>query len=307
MNGVSGGAGSATGGLSGAAVAGPVLVADAPLAHLLWGPAAAAATAGAAATPPLAVLLHGVGGGRQGWEHTGGVLAGLGFRVLAADQPGYGLSSSIDPFDMAGLAAAVRRLVVWAGGGSEEASAFIVGHSMGGMVAQELAARWPQQVRALALAATSPAFGSAEGAWQAGFLRSRFAPLDAGLGMAGLAAQLTPAMAGRDATAERVARAQALMAGVPEATYRSALAALVRFDRREALARIAVPTLVVTGEDDRTAAPEVARRMAARIAGAELALLPGTGHLLMLEQPEAFDRVLADFAQRRVLGRAVAV
>ena len=79
------------------------------------------------------------------------------------------------------------------------------------------------------------------------------------------------------------------------------VAALVRFDRREALARIAVPTLVVTGEDDRTAAPEVARRMAARIAGAEVAIVPATGHLLMLEQPEAFDRVLLDFVTRRVL------
>lgn len=289
------------------AVAGPVLVTDAPLAHLLWGPAVAndagTTSAAAATTPPLAVLLHGVGGGRSAWMHTGPMLAALGFRVLAADQPGYGLSKAIDPYDMAGMADAVRRLVVWAGG-SEEASAFIVGHSMGGMVAQELAARWPQHVRALVLAATSPAFGAAGGAWQAEFLRSRFAPLDAGLGMAGLAAQLTPSMAGRGAVPERVAEAQALMAGVPEPTYRSALAALVRFDRREALARIAVPTLVVTGEDDRTAAPEVAKRMAARIAGAELVIVPATGHLLMLEQPEPFDRVLADFVQRRGLAGA---
>jgi len=277
------------------AAAQPVLVADAPLAHLAWGPVAGAGAA--TAGPPLAVLLHGVGGGRQGFPSSGAALAGLGFRVLAADQPGYGLSGLIDPYDMAGMADAVRRLIVWAAG--EQGAALIVGHSMGGMVAQELAARAPQHVSALVLAATSPAFGSPDGTWQAEFLSSRFAPLDAGLGMAGLAAQLVPAMAGREARRERLAEAQALMAGVPEATYRRALAALVRFDRREALARIAVPTLVVTGEDDRTAAPEVARRMAARIAGAELAIVPATGHLLMLEQPEAFDRVLLDFVARR--------
>ena len=74
----------------------------------------------------------------------------------------------------------------------------------------------------------------------------------------------------------------------------------MKFDRREALAHIAVPTLVVTGEDDRTAAPEVARRMAARIAAAELAIVPATGHLLMLEQPERFDAVLLEFVGRRV-------
>jgi pimeloyl-ACP methyl ester carboxylesterase len=278
----------------------PRLVTEAPLAHLEWLPGA-----GAAATsrpgPPLAVLLHGVGGGRQGFPDTAAALAGLGLRVLAADQPGYGLSAAIDPYDLAGMADAVRRLVVWAAG--DDGEALIVGHSMGGMVAQEVAARTPRHVRALVLAATSPAFGSPDGAWQAEFLRSRFAPLDAGLGMPGLAARLVPAMAGRGARPERLAEAERLMAGVPEATYRRALAALVRFDRREALARIAVPTLVVTGEDDRTAAPEVARRMAARIAGAELAIVPATGHLLMLEQPEAFDPVLLDFVARRVLTR----
>jgi len=273
------------------------LVVDAPLAHLEWRP-----TTPGNASLPLAVLLHGVGGGRQGWAHTGAALAAQGWRVLAADQPGYGHSAAIEPHDMAGMAEAVRRLIVWAGEGGrhgEGGAALVVGHSMGGMVAQELVARAPQHVHSLVLAATSPAFGSADGAWQAEFLRSRFAPLDAGLGMPGLAEQLVAAMAGREARAERLAEAQALMAAVPEATYRRALAALVQFDRREALARIAVPTLVVTGEDDRTAAPEVARRMAARIPGAELAIVPATGHLLMLEQPEAFDRVLLDFVARR--------
>ena len=275
----------------------PRLVTDAPLAHLEWRPAGA--TGDAATDAPLAVLLHGVGGGRQGFASTGAALAGLGFRVLAADQPGYGLSAVIDPYDLAGMADAVRRLITWAAG--DHGAALVVGHSMGGMVAQELAARAPEHVRALVLAATSPAFGAPGGAWQAEFLRSRFAPLDAGLGMPALAAQLVAAMAGRGAKPERLAEAERLMAGVPEATYRLALAALVRFDRREALARIAVPTLVVTGEDDRTAAPEVARRMAARIAGAEVVIVPATGHLLMLEQPVAFDPVLLDFVARRVL------
>jgi pimeloyl-ACP methyl ester carboxylesterase len=197
------------------------------------------------------------------------------------------------------MADAVERLIVWAG----DEPVILVGHSMGGMVAQELAARAPQRVAALVLAATSSAFGPQDGAWQQAFLRARCEPLDAGLGMAGLAAQLVPTMAGRDAPPERIAAAAALMAGVPEATYRRVLAALLAFDRRDALARIAVPTLVVTGEDDRTAPPEVARRMAARIAGAECVILPRTGHLLMLEQPAAFDAALIAFLQRRCLVR----
>jgi 3-oxoadipate enol-lactonase len=263
------------------------LVTGAPLAHLAWGPNDAAA--------PLVVLLHGVGGGREGWHSTGTALAAAGWRVLAADQPGYGLSASISPYNLAGMTRAVQDLIAWAGA----ASALVVGHSMGGMVAQELHAIAPACIKGLVLAATSPAFGSQDGAWQQQFLQSRFAPLDAGAGMAGLAAQLVPSMLGSAATPAAGQTAQAVMAGVPEATYRAAVLALLPFDRRAALPSIQVPVLVIAGDEDRTASADVARRMAARIGGAELVVMPGTGHLLMLEQPQAFDAALLEFVKRR--------
>lgn len=260
------------------------LVTGAPLAHLRWGEAG-----------PLALLLHGIGGGRQAWGHggagTGATLAAAGFQVVAIDFPGYGLSPAPAEWSIAALADPVGRLI----GHLDAGPAVVIGHSLGGMVAQELVARSPTMVRALVLAGTSPAFGRADGAWQQDFLRSRFAPLDAGQGMAGLAAQLVPAMVGPAATPERIAAAQALMAGVPEATYRAVLQALVHFDRREALPRIGVPTLVITGEHDRTAPPPVARRMAEHIPGARVEILAGAGHLLNLEQPDAFDAAVLHF------------
>ncbi|MFZ2653173.1 MAG: alpha/beta fold hydrolase, partial [Burkholderiaceae bacterium] len=94
--------------------------------------------------------------------------------------------------------------------------------------------------------------------------------------------------------------AQTLMAGVPEATYRRALAALVAFDRREALARISVPTLVLTGAHDTLAPPGIAQRMAARIANSQNVVLSGAGHLPNLETPEAFNRSLLEFLQRHL-------
>jgi pimeloyl-ACP methyl ester carboxylesterase len=271
-----------------------VLVRAAPLAHLRYGPVDATSP-----QRPLAVLLHGIGGGREGWASTGPALAAACFTVLAVDLPGYGHSAPLAEPSIDAFAAAVQRLIETTDA-SGQGAALVVGHSLGGMVAQALAATAPQCVAALVLAGTSPAFGSSDGAWQQEFLAARLAPLDAGLGMPGLAARLVPAMAGRDATPERLAAAQALMAGVPEATYRAVLPALVRFDRRAALPAIGVPTLVLAGEDDRTAPPAVAQRMAARIAHAECRVLPRTGHLLMLENPAAFDAALIDFVQRRV-------
>ena len=271
------------------------LVTDAPLAHLRWAPAA-----GMSARPPV-LLLHGIGGGRQAWgdagSATGAALAVAGHLTLAVDFPGYGLSPTIEPFDLAGLARSVITLIDQLGAGP----AVLVGHSMGGMVAQELAALAPDRLAGLVLASTSPAFGKPGGDWQRDFLQSRFAPLDAGLGMAGLAAQLVPAMVAPGfaapgfvaGTASPVlAAAQAMLAGVPEATYRLAVTALVSFDRRAHLPAIAVPTLVITGEHDRTAPPEVSRRMAERIPGATCTIVPGAGHLLNLEQPQAFNAAL---------------
>ena len=267
------------------------LITDAPLAHERF-------EAPGGARGPLVVLLHGIGGGRLAWRSTGEAMARAGYVALAVDQPGYGLSPPLEPFTLAGVAERVRALVEWSGEKSSGGKrAVIVGHSMGGMVAQELVAAAPACVRALVLAATSPAFGPPGGDWQQQFLQSRFAPLDAGRGMAGLAAELVPAMVGSAASAADVDAARELMASVPEATYRAALSALVRFDRRDALPRIAVPTLVITGEEDRTASPEVARKMAARIAGAKLVVLPSTGHLAMLENAAAFDAALLAFLE----------
>ena len=263
-----------------------VLVTDAPLAHLRWSPAPGAPT-----RPPV-LLMHGIGGGREAWgdagSATGAALAEAGFSALALDFPGYGLSAPIDPFDLAGLARSVIALIDALGAGA----AVLVGHSMGGMVAQEVAALAPGRVAGLVLASTSPAFGKPGGDWQRGFLQSRFAPLDAGLGMAGLAAQLVPAMVAPGTAPAVIAAAQALMAGVPEATYRSAVSALIAFDRRADLPAIRVPTLVITGEHDATAPPEVSRRMAERIPGAVCTIVPGAGHLLNLEQPQAFNAAL---------------
>ena len=266
----------------------PVLVRDAPLAHLRWD----------APGPPV-VLLHGVGGSRESWgdaiSGTGRAVAQSGFTAIAADLPGYGDSPTIEPYGMAGVARVVRQLLDWLGAGTVA----LVGHSMGGMAAQELMADSPRGIAALALIGTSPAFGRRDGGWQREFLAQRLAPLDAGKGMASLAPGLVKGMASVNAPHDAVARAALLMAAVPEATYRGALAAISGFDRREALADLRVPVLCLAGADDRNAPPAVMQQMASRIADAEFRELPGVGHLAHMEAPQAVNAALLDFLQRR--------
>lgn len=273
-----------------ASTAPAVQVEDAPLAHLRWGPADASASV---------VLVHGIGGGREAWgdalSGTGRALAALGYGAVAVDLPGYGASAAPASSDIAALAAGLAALIAWLP--SERIA--LVGHSLGGMVAQELMVQPQPRIRALVLCATSPAFGKPGGAWQAEFIAQRLAPLDAGRGMSSLAPGLALGMASPTAPHDAVARAALLMSAVPEATYRSALQALLGFDRRDELAALRVPLLCLAGSADRTAPPLMMQRMAEQVPGAEFRSMADVGHLANLEAPDDFNAAVTDFLLRR--------
>jgi 3-oxoadipate enol-lactonase len=241
------------------------------------------------------LLLHGIGGNHTLWGAGGSgtvqALAQAGYRVLALDLPGYGQSAAMGAPSMGSLVAAVDAVVTQCATSPLNSRVVLLGHSMGGMVAQELVALHPQAVQGLVLACTSALFGKADGAWQARFVAERLAPLDAGLGMAGMAAQLVPGLVAPTASDAVRAVAAGVMAQVPEATYRAALQAI-------ALAHISMPTLLLAGEHDRTAPPDVMQRMATRMAGAHYTCLAQAGHIANLEQPAAFNAAVLAFLQQ---------
>ena len=242
------------------------------------------------------LLLHGIGGGRSIWSDaasgTASALAGAGFRAIAVDFPGYGDSAG-EP-TQGGMVQGVLDVIGQVGA----ERTVLLGHSMGGMVAQAVVARAPQRVQGLVLTCTSAAFGKADGAWQAEFVAQRLAPLDAGLGMRGMAEKLVPGMVSSAAPAAALSSSIDVMARVPEASYRVALAAIAGFDGRAALAQIAVPTLLLAAQHDRTAPPEVMQRMAARIVGSEYVCLANAGHIANVEAPAAFNAAVLDFLRR---------
>jgi 3-oxoadipate enol-lactonase len=240
---------------------------------------------------PVVLMLHGIGGGHLAFAPQVETLASSGYRAVAWDMPGYGHSAPVEPYNFKGLAERCVALIESLACGTVT----LVGHSMGGMVAQEVVARRPELVDKLMLCGTSPSFGKPDGDWQREFIAERTAPLDAGKTMAELAGVLVPQMVGPGSLPEGVHLATHCMARVNPSTYRRALEALVTFDRRASLGAIRVPTLLLAGEYDRNAPPAVMKKMAQAIPGSSYLELAGIGHLQNLEAPDDFDAALLNF------------
>jgi 3-oxoadipate enol-lactonase len=240
---------------------------------------------------PTVLMLHGVDGGHLAFAPQVETLASSGFRAVAWNMPGYGRSAPIEPYTFKGLAASCIALIE----GLRCGEATLVGHGMGGMVAQEVVARRPELVSKLVLCGTAPSFRETEADWQRDYIDSRMAPLDAGQGMAQLAQMLVPQWIGPGALPEGVQLAQHCMAQVNPSTYRRALQALPTFDRRADLPRIHVPTLLLAGEHDRSTPPAVMQAMARQIRGSTYLEMRGIGHLQNLEAPDEFDAAVLNF------------
>ena len=241
------------------------------------------------------LFLHGIGGGAYAFtpqlEHFG-----REYRAIAWDMPGYAHSVPLPLVTMEALAAALAGFIKALGLDRP----VLVGHSIGGMVVQRLLAEAPHAARAVVLAQTSAVFGSRDPAWAEAFLSARLGPLDAGKSMADIAPGAIHEIAGRDPDPAGLALAIECMAAVPDSTYRDMVGAMPGFDQRDALGRIAVPTLVVAGSVDKNAPPQGMERMAAKIPGAKYVVLEGVGHLAHVERPAEFNAAIDAFLRETV-------
>ncbi|MCP5366962.1 MAG: alpha/beta fold hydrolase [Hyphomicrobiales bacterium] len=248
------------------------------------------------------VFIHGIGGGAACWTRQVDAFGRL-CRAMAWNMPGYGGTALLPETTFAAVADRLAALLDARG----IDRAHLVGHSLGGMVAQEFCARHGERLHTVTLCATSSAFGKSDGDFQRAFLADRLGPLDAGRTMADMAADLVPGLLGDDPDPAGTALALDCMARVPADTYRAMMRCLVTFDRRQALAAIPVPALVLAGGRDTTAPASMMERMAVRIPAADYVCLDGAGHMVNMERPGPFNAALAAFLGRHGLDAAGAV
>jgi len=167
----------------------------------------------------------------------------------------------------------------------------LAGLSMGGYIAFEVARQAPGRVAKLALLDTGPGPEVPERTAQRQPLIE--------LARQGRFGEVTedqfPWLVHRerhgDAALKAAVRAMNEETG-PEAYIRQQQAIMTRPDSRPGLKAIACPTLVLVGEDDRLTPPDLSQEMATAIPGARLVVVPGSGHLSTMEQPQAVNRAL---------------
>jgi 3-oxoadipate enol-lactonase len=175
--------------------------------------------------------------------------------------------------------------------------AHLIGHSMGGMVAQQAIATNENRFKTATLSATSPAFGKPDGEFQKNFIKARLKPIEDGLSMEDLAKKQVPNMVGYKPDPRGLDLAYTSMSKVSPEAFTASMHCLVEFDRRDNLSLIKIPTLLVSGEKDTNAPAPMMEKMASKIPGSTYVCMTGTGHLSNMERPKEFDLVLKKFIQ----------
>jgi pimeloyl-ACP methyl ester carboxylesterase len=240
------------------------------------------------------VFLHGLGASMYAWRRNLAAVAAAGFRVIAFDNRGFGLSDKPPaPYDNAAYA----RLAIALMDSLRLTDAVLVGHSMGGAIAAQVAIEYPARVRGLVLV------GSAGlGAREPLLFRVARWPV---LGPAALA------LRGRGFTARLLrstyfdpgkvteADVDQYYAPVAQPEYGRALRGVLQQFRFAALEgrldRIAAPTLVLWGEEDRWVPMGLGRALAAGITRSAFVSVPHAGHSVQEEAPDEVNHLVIRF------------
>ncbi len=233
------------------------------------------------------VFVHGYLGGSPQWAAQAEVFS-RHFKVITPDLPGFGLNNEQEPPQtIGGFAAYVLDELERIGIDSFH----LVGHSMGGMIVQEMIAMAPERIDRLVLYGTGPV----------GLMPGRFETIDEsrrrlsedGVEETGRRIAATWFLQGEQAVRYPVCADLAVMASLRAA--QAGLTAMEAWSGVSALSRISTPTLVLWGDGDRAYQWSQPQQLWQQIAGARLAVIPGCSHAVHLEKPDLFNAVLADF------------
>lgn len=238
--------------------------------------------------PPI-VFVHGLGGTSNVW-HAQRVVLSRYFRIIVFDLPGSGRSDkskrsySIEGWadDLAGL---MDHLQI--------EQAVVVGHSMGTVIVQKFAAKYPQRTKAIVLAGALVELGPP--GKEAFTKRAETVEKEGMIGVADavLGGALSPRT--REGNPALTGMVREMLLANDAHCYAGHCRALINGSAKADQARIGCPTLLIVGDQDPVTPLPLQRQIASAIANCRIRIVPNTAHLTMLETSEAFNAALLEF------------
>jgi len=231
---------------------------------------------------PVLVLLHGSGGDSSVWEKQ---IDGFGreITVLAPDLPGHGQSDGP-------LCTTVKDYAAWLNNFVQQLQInrfFLAGHSLGGAIVQEYARSFSQKVQGLILDGSGTQFMVA-----ADYLETVKSNFPAAVHAS---CQAAYAVGNISSLYEK---GYGMLSQNGKDTLYSDLAACSAFDSTTWVSSIAAPALLVCGSDDKITPPESSKPLARLISGAQLKIVAGAGHMVMMEAAAEFNEAIKTFIMR---------
>ncbi len=161
---------------------------------------------------------------------------------------------------------------------------FLMGHSMGGAIVQQMAITSPSLMKGIILAGTGPRLIVAP-AFLEGLLHNFEQTIDAIMGYA-----YAPA-----ADSRFITEGAALMREAGPTLVHGDFLACNRFDLRDCISRISLPTLILCGEKDQLTPPSLSRKLSGAIQGSRCEIIPLAGHMVMIENHQVFNKNVLEF------------
>lgn len=246
----------------------------------------------------LLVFMHGIGGNRSNWTEQVALFS-KDFHTVAWDARGYGDSDDYDgALDFSDFSRDLVRLLDHFG----VDQAHICGLSMGGRIAQDFYALFPERVKTLTLVATFSGFDNFSLQEKQQFIDLRKKPLLEGKEPKDIAPIVAKTLIGPHSGPEKYQRLVRSMEALHKDSYIKTVEATTMYDRSLNLKNIAVPTKLIYGENDSLTGPTLGEEMAAQIPDADYTLIPRSGHLINMEEPELFNACLEEFLARHRSG-----
>jgi len=226
------------------------------------------------------ILIHGAGGSYLYWPPEIRHMPGAG--ILAIDLPGHGESAGEGMESIEAYAHALRGFMDFL----EIDHAVLAGHSMGSAIVQRMSLDYPDRVRALILIGAGAKLRVHPQLIESCSSEETYPEA---------VSQILEWSFSQQADQKLVRLAGERMKEISPTVLTADFEACNTFDNREQVGDIKQPTLIICGEDDQMTPVRFSQYLVENIRGSRLEVIPGAGHMVMLEKPETVARLIDDF------------